>query len=442
MKKAVRRAVDFLTHDMWRIRAGELSRGRLFLLNQLRVFVLAIRGFKTDRCSLRASALTFYSILSIVPVVALAFGIAKGFQLEKHLETRLYAALEGHREVAENIVGFANRLLENTKGGLMAGIGVLILLWTVIKVLGNIEKAFNHVWGVQRNRTLIRRFTDYISFMLICPVLLVLSSSITVVVSREVKAVIQQVEFLGFLGPVIYALFSVTPFFIGWLLFGLLYTVMPNTRVKLRSGLIAGVVAGTIFQLVQWGYVNSQIGMTKYNAVYGSFAALPMFLIWLQVSWLVVLFGAELSFAHQNVDTYEFEPDCERASRRFRRLLELRMAGLVVKNFGAGQKPLTAEEITGETGAPIRLVRQGLFELVNAGLLSEVRQDAESDPAYQPARPIDTMTAGSVLELLDHSGSEDIPVTRDAEWKQLAECLDSFAKAVKSSDANVALKDL
>ena len=302
----VSKVIDFLKTDIWRIRLENYSRNKSFFLRQLRIIVLAVRGFAEDKCKFRASALTFYSLLSIVPVIAMMFGIAKGFGLEKRVETELLQKMQGpgQQEVAVKIITFANSLLENAKGGFIAGVGVAFLFWTIIKVLSNIENSFNDIWGVKKPRTLGRRFSDYLSVMLVCPFLMIMASSATVVISSQVRVIIQQSALLSAVAPLILFTLKLLPYCTIWITFTFIFIFMPNTKVRLRSGFLGGVVAGTIFQMVQWIYINFQIVTAKYSAIYGGFAALPLFLLWLQISWLVVLFGAELSFAHQNVETY------------------------------------------------------------------------------------------------------------------------------------------
>ena len=216
---------------------------------------------------------------------------------------------------------------------------------------------------------------------------------------------------------------------------------MPNTKIKLKSGLLAGIVAGTCFQLTQWIYINFQIGAAKYGAIYGSFAALPLFLLWLQISWLVVLFGAELSFAHQNVETYEFEQDCLFASYSFKKQLSLLVTHLLIKNFCKAEPPLDAEKISHTLEIPIRLVRQILFELVESGILSEVRKD-NKDVAYQPAIDVGKLTIKFVVESLENRGISNIPVGKTEELDKLSSCLRTFAGDIEKSPANILLKDL
>ena len=202
MGNAIAKVVDFLKIGMWRIRSDRLPRSKSILLRQLRIVALAFRGFGEDKCQLRASALTFYSLLSIVPMAAMAFGIAKGFGFENKLETILLEKFPGQEEVIGRVIEFAQSFLQNTQGGVIAGIGVAVLFWTVIKVLGNIENSFNDIWGVKRARPMGRKLSDYLSIMLICPILLIMSSSMTVLITSQVTLIVEKLTILGPLGSV------------------------------------------------------------------------------------------------------------------------------------------------------------------------------------------------------------------------------------------------
>jgi membrane protein len=436
------KAIEFLKKDIWRIQERNLSRSKAFGIRLLRIAVLALRGIGEDRCQLRASALTVYSVFSVVPVFAMLFGIAKGFGFEKTLEAQLLARLEGHEEVVTRIINFSHALLENTRGGVMAGVGIVILFWSIIKVLGHIEYSFNDLWGVKKGRSLGRKITDYLSLMLICPVLFIASSGLTVIITSQVEAIVQKFALLGIVSPALFFLFRFSPLVAIWILFTFMYIFMPNTKVNFKSGLLAGVIAGSMYQVFQLLYITLQIGVAKYNAIYGSFAALPLFLIWLQFSWLIVLLGAEISFAHQNVETFEFEPDCLRVSNALKRLLTLTVAHLLVKSF-SGSKTLWSEtHISNELDIPIRLVRQILYELVESGLVSEIRIDGEKDTAYQPAHNTDVMTIKYVLDTLDAHGSDAIPFARSEELERISDCLRTFGELIEKSPANIRLRDI
>lgn len=438
----ISRFIQFLKTDIWRIRASTLSNKKSFWIRQLRIILLAIRGFDEDKCQLRASSLTFYSLLSIVPVVAMAFGIAKGFGFENMLEKQLLEKMPGQEEVIGQVIGFAHSFLENTQGGLIAGIGIGILFWTVIKVLGNIENSFNDIWGIKKARTFGRKFSDYLSIMMICPILFIMSSSVTVVITSQVTLIIEKLAFLGPVGTMIITSLKILPYAVIWVMFTYIYIFLPNTKVKFKSGLIAGIIAGTIYQIIQWGYITFQIGVSKFGAIYGSFAALPLFLVWLQISWLVVLFGAEISFAEQNVDTYEFESDSLKASSSFKKLLALNIAYICVKNFHEGQKPPTAAQLSHDLEIPIRLMHQVIFELTEAGVLSEVKFNDTQAMAYHPARDIEDMTMQSVIDRLDQRGIDTIPVAQTKSLQILRNNLAQFHDTLTASPGNVLLKDI
>jgi len=435
--------IEFIRVDIWRIRLKDTSRTRYFFIKQFRILLLTIRGFAKDKCPLSASALTFYSILSIVPIVAMAFGIAKGFGFQVFLEKQLLEKFPGQEEVMNRVVAFAHSLLENTKGGIIAGIGIVFLLWTVIKLLSNIELSFNDIWDVKTSRTYGRKFSDYLSIMLISPILFFLSSSVTVFITTQIKVITQKVELIGMFSPIIFFMLKLIPYGLIWILFVFMYILMPNTKVNFSSGLIAGVIAGTIYQIAQWAYISFQVGMARYNAIYGSFAALPLFLIWIQLSWMIVLFGAEISFAYQYVDTYDFEPDRRLISPAFKKLLSLHMTHLIISTFSKGDMPLTASDISQTLEIPIRLVQQILEELVEINVLSNTeRKDNNQEVFYQPARSINLITIRSVIEAMEQKGVNNIPIAQTAELTSLSNALKTMNDEIEKSPANRLLKDI
>jgi membrane protein len=432
----------FIQVDIWRIRLADLPFGKSFLIKQLRIIILALRGYDEDRCLLRASSLTFYTLLSIVPVAAMFFGVAKGFGFEKRLVKELYDKFPGQEEVLGQIINFSNSLLEQTKGGLIAGIGMLILFWSVLKVLGHIEMALNDIWEIKEQRSWGRKFSDYLSIMLISPILVLMSGSATVFIATQVEQITRKVALLGVFSPLISLLLNLMPYVLIWVLFTILYIIMPNTRVNFKAGLLGGVVAGTLYQIAQWAYITFQVGAAKYNAIYGSFAALPLFLMWLQISWWIVLFGAELSFANQNVDTYEYEPDCLNISPGFKKLLTLQIVHLLIKNFANSEKPLIYSQISNRLAMPVRLVHNIIFDLVESGLVSEIKTKADKEFAYQPARDINLLTINYVLEALERNGTDTVPVAKTEDHRALSDALKNFRDAMEKSPANKLLKDI
>ena len=434
--------IRFLKEDIWRIRQKDLTKARSFFIRILRIIILTFRGITEDRIQLRASSLTFYTLLSIVPLLAMVFGIAKGFSLDITLEKLIIQKMSSQQEIVNRAIGFSRELIESVKGGVIATFGIVFLFWSIIKILSNIEDAFNQIWGVKKGRSPMRKISDYLSLMLICPFLLGVSSTITVVVTSKLKLFITKISFLDALNPAISLFVKLIPYGILWALFSFLYLFMPNTKVNAKSGILAGIIAGTIYQIFQWGYINFQIGVTKYHAIYGSFAALPLFLIWLQLSWLVVLLGAEISFAHQNVDTYEFEKDCSRVSYTLRQLLTLRITHLLVKEFSEGDRSWNEIKISQTLNIPVRLVREILHQLVISGIISEINLDMERMSAYQPGRDTEKMTLKNVMDTLEAHGIDNIPVANSKELKEISQSLKSFDDMIEKSPENKRLKDI
>lgn len=433
---------DFLTYGVWNIRLKELSGVRYFFVRQLRILLLAIKGFFEDNCQLRASALTFYSVLSVVPVLALVFGIAKGFGLDNILERELTKQLSGQQELLQWLIDFANRLLLKTKGAVVAGLGLLVLFWSVVKVLNNMERSFNDVWQIKKGRPLGRRFSDYLAMMALAAVLMLTSSSITVFLTTQIKVISKESSVLEAVSPFLLSLLEMAPYLLIWILFTFLYIFMPNTRVNFRSGLIAGIIAGTIYQLVQWAYIRFQVGVSTYNAIYGSFSALPLFLVWLQTSWLILLFGAEISFAEQNVDFYEYKGEAKTITYDYKRLLSLYVCHLVVRNFSLGRRALSSSEISHTLEIPIRLVREIISELLACGILSQLETDVDKEHAYQPALDINRLSVCFVIDSLEKSGSENIPVLQNEAYASLECIMADYRKDISNRSTGTLLKDI
>jgi membrane protein len=318
----------------------------------------------------------------------------------------------------------------------------VVLFWTVIKLLGNIEGSFNDIWGIQKSRSIARKFSDYLSAMLLCPLLFIIAGSLNVAISGKVAIATRHIEVLRTVGPFIQTGLKLLPYVFVWILFTFVYVFMPNTKVRITSGIVGGIVAGTVFQLVQWAYIAFQVGIAKSNAIYGGFAALPLFLIWLQTSWLIVFFGAEISFAHQHARSYEFEPDCLQASYSFKELLALRITHLLIQNFQEGRPAMTTDDIESRIETPVRLVQQVLDNLVASGIISEISGTDDKTIAYQPAKNIDLLTIGYVSEALKQHGSDNLPLAPSPELDAIANQMQSLKQELEQSSHNILLKDV
>lgn len=402
--KFVNKSQKFITHDVWSTHLDDLPPKLRGPFKYLRVVLLALRGFNEDKVQVKASALTYYTLMSIVPVFAMVFGIAKGFGFDKYLEEQIIISFKGQEEVMNQVITFANSLLARTGGGIIAGFGIVLLFWSVIKVLTNIENSFNDIWQIEKTRSFTRKFTDYLSIMLIAPILLIASSSIHVFLATQISTIAERSELLGYVSPFIMFALQFLPYLLIWILFSFIFIAMPNTKVSYPSGIVAGIISGSGFVIVQWAYIFLQVGVSKYNAIYGSFAALPLFLIWMQTSWLIVLFGAEISFAYQNVEMYAFEKETDHISHNNRKILSILILTTIIKRFKNGEQPLTSLELSKMLHIPQRLMRNLLNIMLECGLINEVLIPDSKSIAYQPARHIEHLTLAFVEEKLDNHG--------------------------------------
>ncbi len=441
-KNKINKVIRFFKKDIWKISLDEVNPLRAVLLRQLQIMIVAVRGLYEDKVYLQASALTFYTLLSLVPLIAMAFGIATGFGLEQYLEVELAKAFVGREEVLEWILNFSKSLLETTKGGVMAGVGLIVLFYSVMKVLSHVEDSFNDIWQINQPRSFTRKFSDYFSMILIAPIFIILSNLFTVFLTTRVHEITANISLLGFFSPVIMSLLKLFPYILLWILFTIIYMVMPNTKVNFASALLAGIIAGTMFQLVQWGYIHFQVGVSRYNAIYGSFAALPLLLMWMQVSWLVVLFGAEISFANQNIEQYEYEAETRNMSLYNRRIITFYIAHLLIKNFENDVPPFTARQISNNLQIPIRLVREILYELIDIKVVSATKTKFEKETAYQPAVDINKISVKYLSDKLDHRGMDVFVGGHGQEIDKLKGIMASFNLAIERCPDNILIKDI
>ncbi|MBN2108600.1 MAG: YihY/virulence factor BrkB family protein [Deltaproteobacteria bacterium] len=434
--------IVYFSQGIWTLALKDFHGARALWLRAARIAVLSARVLIRTQFQQKASALTYFTLLSIVPVAALVFGIAKGFGVEALLERQLLDNLKGQETAVMRIIEFARSMIENTRGGVVAGIGIAVLLWTVIKMLGNIEDAFNAIWGVGRARSLNRKFSDYLSAMLVCPLLVILAGSLTVTIAAEAQLIAKKLALLESAGPFIAAGLGLLPYCFIWALFSFLYIFMPNTRVRFVPGLIAGIIAGTAYQVMQWIYIKFQIGIAGYNAVYGGFAALPLFLVWLQTSWTIVLLGAAVSWACQAVHIYDYDTDQWAVSGFVKRVLALRVVQVVVKNFERGEQPPTADGLAALLEVPRRLLQGLLDDLVGCGMLART-QDSDGDAVfYRPAKSTADLTIAAVTEACDGHGIATVHMAASPELDELQRRLASFKILVEGSPDNALLKDL
>jgi len=409
------RMYNFIRYDIWRITETELTRTRRFSYSLIKTLFLAVRGFIVDNLNVKASALTYSILFAIVPLFALIIAIGKGFGVEKMIENSLQGTFIGQANMIPTVMGFVERYLESTQGGIFIGIGLAILFWSVMNFFMQVERAFNSIWQVKKPRSIIRQFTTYFSAILIIPLLIVLSSGLSIFINTTLS----QTFVFQVLSPVLKFGVKFAPYFINWIIFTIMYLVIPNTRVRFYNALIAGIIAGTAFQIFQILYIHGQVYLSRYNIVYGSFAAVPLLLLWLQISCLIILLGAEISYASQNIKNFEYEVDTNNISTRYKNFLTLFITYIIVKQFEEQKPPLSSDQIATKYKLPIRLVNQLITKLVEVAILNEVFSEISKLKTFQPAIDINQLTVNMLFSKLEMHGSELFLTNKN-------ELLDSF----------------
>lgn len=403
--------INYFREELWQQQSKtEEHRLKIHAIHYLKVFTLSSQSFMKDHGSLRASALTLYTLLSIVPIFAMLFGIAKGFGFETMLRDRLLEQVPEQNTMVLQLIEMAENMLVTTKGGIVAGFGVVILFWSVLKVISNIEESFNHIWKVKQPRTIGRKLSDYLSLMLLAPLMIISASSISVFVQTQLASLINSFALPGTVAAL--QLLSYLPILILWALFSFIFIFMPNTTVNYRSGFFAGIISGTVYQGLLYLYVALQIGVSNYNAIYGSFAALPLFLVWLQITWIIVLFGSELSFFHQNIEQYQFNKKFRKLNFASKTRLAQHIMHTIMARFRQiDEKPYSVESISLKLHIPISIVQFILDELVECQLLSAICDQETQELSYQPAYDVTLLDDEHIANTLkNHGESYTIPL--------------------------------
>ena len=428
--------------DIWKTPMDKLTGRNFYWIRQVRIIYMVIKGIKRDNIYIKASALTYFTILSVIPMLALAFGIAKGFSLQDELRAQIIMQFHNQEQVMTWILDFANKMLEQANGGWIAGVGIALLFFTVVQLLTYVENTFNSIWRVDETRAWYRKVTDYLAIIILLPIILIASSSVTVLATTRLNDLLSQSNMLEWLKPMVSFLIRLVPFILLCTLATAAILGMPNTRVKLRPAIIAGLAAGIALQVLQILYVESQMGISKLGTLYGSFAAIPLLMIWVQMSWVIVLVGGQLSYYLQNITRYEFEFDVQTVSPRQKKRLSLLVLHSLTNDFIQGVKPRSPEEISLELSLPVRTVHDCLDQLHASGLATEFWDETDDRYVYQPATDINRMTLSFLLEKLESSGSIHKIVVNNTDYKKIDAALSKFETMIASSEANVLLRDL
>ena len=371
----------------------------------IKIINLSVRSFLDGGLQGKACALTYHTALALVPALALFCAIGRGFGLQDFLKNILIQQIPSQAQALDAAFGFVDSYLSNASGGLFVGVGIIFLLWTLISLLRNIEKTFNKIWQTPKNRSFLRMFADYLSILIVIPIMLLSTSGITIFMSTSIS------QYLPFeiTKPAIELLIDFSGIVLSWLMFTATYILIPNTKVRFKNAIIPGILVGTACQVLQWLFISGQLYVSKYNAIYGSFSFIPLLLIWIQLIWLFTLIGGVLCYAIQNIDNYNYGSDIKRISVKYRCQVTIAIMSIIAKRFKASLPPLSPKDIAKRHHIPINLVIPVLLRLRDMGLVNFVdAQDKElNEHPAQPAIDVENLTVADMMTKIMDYGSRD-----------------------------------
>ena len=395
----------FFMHKIWFVDDGKFSPFKRYAFTALRKLVITIECYVNKNLGNHASALTYSTILATVPILAIIFAIGRGLGYGAVIEADIKKNLSVNQEFADMVLNFINSYLEHTQSGIFIGFGLLLLLYTVIQLTGSIETALNSIWRVKNQRSIYRQITDYISVFLLLPILMIITSGLSIFLAT----IAQDYPDFMVLSSTVKVLIALSPYVLSGLLFTGLYMYMPNTTVYFRHAILPGFIAGAAFQVLQYFYIHSQIWVSSYNAIYGSFAALPMFFLWVDFSWIICLFGAQLAYANQNLRSYYYIKDIHKISRSYHDVLLILIMSKICKRFEKGMSSYTVHGLSVETDLPLGVVSHLTDELVRMRLLEANGRDSDRPVRFTPAEDIHHLSVGVLLDRIDNYGDKFTP---------------------------------
>lgn len=398
---------------------------------------LSVRTFLDRNLQRQAAALTYSTVLALVPAIALLFAIGRGFGFQDLLSASLFQYFPAQHKALETALSFVESYLKEASSGIFVGVGIVVLLWTIISLLSTIEESFNSLWDVKRDRTFYQKFTDYIAICLIVPVLLICSSGVSIFAST----IVQSNTHFQFLTPLLNVLLEASPLFLAWLAFTMSYFLIPNTKVQFKYAAISGAIGAVAFQILQLLFVNGQIYVSKYNAIYGTFAFLPLLLVWLQLSFLIVLYGCVLCYSMQNIFAFNFLGDVKRVSPDYHRKVVLIVAAVIYSRFKAGLPPLSRSGISTLYDLPLRMVGDIADALKNAGIVYYV-QLPDDTTGYAPAMDTAELSVQRLFTELDALGDTDFIPRFDTLYTKATGMVDTLNASAWQEGATILVSDV
>ncbi|WP_297069277.1 YihY/virulence factor BrkB family protein [uncultured Duncaniella sp.] len=411
-------------------------------VNIVKTLNLTVRSFMSSDLQSAACALTYRTLLAIVPALALLFAIGRGFGFQNLLQSQLYQYFPSQHKALEMAFSFVDSCLAQASEGIFVGVGIVFLLWTLISLLDSVETSFNNIWGVTVDRPFARKVTDYLAICIILPVLMICSGGLRIFMSTTIQKLLP----FDFIGPVVGDILDLVSILFGCLFFAGAYALIPNTKVKLKNALITGGIAGIAFQILQWLFVSGQIYVSKYNAIYGSFSFLPLMLIWMQFSWLITLAGALICHSSQDIFLFSFERQTNNISGAYRRKVCLAVLTVIIKRFKDEEPPLNIAMLSSRFAIPPRLTGIVVNFLLDCKLIVKIMGKDETEPDFDapliPATSPDHYSLGHVLEVLSNHGESSFLPTFDAEFKPLLDLCDKLDIDFRRQASSVLLGEI
>ena len=438
MKEKFRQLIHFLTRSLWRVSEGEVSRSRYTSYNLLKITIQTFKCFSKDRIWIRAAALSYTTLFSIIPILALLFAIAKGFGFSNLME-RILRGSAVENGTIDTVMNMIDNYLEYAKSGVFIGIGLAMLLWAIINLADSIESNMNAIWDVKKQRSYFRKLTDYMALFIVFPLVIILYAGVSIFMTT----VYQRLAEYFLISSFVHICIKLAPYVLSGLIMTGLFLFIPNTKVKFRNAFIPGIITGVIFQAFLYIYIQIQMSVSSYNAIYGSFAIIPMFMLWADISWSIILFGVEMSYVSQNIEQYNFGQEVDNVSRRYHDFLCVVVMSLICKRFEEGGEPYTASDLSAEGEIPIRLTHRLLDELETVGLIRGFSADAKSElEHYLPAMAISKLSVGRLLSTLEGHGCEDFKIDHTKEFSNQWKTFIGYKEEIYTKSNNILLKDL
>ena len=401
---------QYVSKGVWR------DQRRTWKVNTVKTINLSVRSFLSSDLQSQACALTYSTLLAIVPALALLFAIGRGFGFQDLLKQQLYSYFPSQRSALDAAFNFVDSYLAQASEGIFVGVGIVFLLWTMISLLSNVESSFNSIWRVRQGRTFMRKITDYLAILLVLPVLMICGSGLSILMSTALRNLLP----FEWSGSAVTVVLDCASYVITWVFFAAAYMLIPNAKVKPLSAIISGVVVGTAFQVLQWLFLTGQLYVSKYNAIYGSFSFLPLMLIWLQLVWLITLIGGVLCYASQNIGQFNFSDDVDNISLDYRRSVILVIMAIICKRFVQQKRPLNSSEIAQTYNLPAKLVTRLVLDLHRVRLISFIAAPGELlEHPLQPAVDVSGLTVGEVIRRLQTDGASNFIPDYSSHYAQI-----------------------